>query len=359
MKKIYFCGLSLLVASLGLSQGAVAATTIVVGNCQITGVTAINHDYNSNTVNVTGGTLGSGCTSGGGGGGGGGSTTSYVSVTPQSLSYTLGTTLSAPMAINWSSSDAGVSCSVGNASGLVTNPTAANGWTLSTPTTAGSYNFPITCTSTTANITSVVASPSSVSLTVSSQVVTTPSDCSSSQKSDNLYGVVLSRQCTGNVSYSGSRFGKAAYSGNVYKLDDLLTDRTHLGPFPNYVTGYSMTPSINSGQFIALAFTPGGRGGQMQFTNDPSFGDGGVISISTQPGVFSQGAAICSQNYGAANSFTVGTAGTGSDCTVALGQTYYLNFAAVNQFGQNMCFNGTPNSCATSAVSYSELAQSL
>ncbi|TLY51504.1 MAG: hypothetical protein E6K53_07090 [Gammaproteobacteria bacterium] len=349
MKKVYFCGLSQLVASLGLSQGAVAATTVVVGSCTITGVSGINHDYNSNTVTVTGGTLGSGCTAGNGGGGGGGSTTS--------LSYTLGTTLSAPMAINWSSSDAGVSCTVGNASGFVTNPTAANGWTLSTPTTAGSYSFPITCTSTTANITSVVASPSSVSLTVSNAVV--QGACDPSQKSDNLYGVVLARQCTGNVTYSGSRFGKAAYSGNVYKLDDLLTDATHPGPFPKYVSGYSLTPSINTGQFIALAFTPGSRGGQMQFTNDPSFGDGGVISISTQPGVFSQGAAICSQNYGAGNSFTVGTVGTGSDCVVAAGQTYYLNFAAVNQFGQNMCFNGTPNNCATTTVSYSELAQAL
>ena len=351
MKKVYLCGLSLLVASLGLSQGAVAATTtIVVGNCQITGVTGINHDYNSNVVTVNGGTLGSGCTAGGGGGGGG-STTSYVSVTPASLSYTLGTTLSSPMAISWTSSDQGVTCSINNQTGLVTNPTAGNSWSLTTPTTAGTYNFPITCSSNTTGITSTVVSPSSVALTVSNTPPPPPpsSGCSSTQLSTPWN---LTRQCTGTVSYQwGAPIGGITFtSANpLQKLDDVMGGGTWL----NYLgESWAWYVPVTSGSYISMAFTPTRNDVALNLNANPTYGDGGVISISTQPGVFDVNAgAICVYANNGSNNLAIG----GYGCAVTVGQTYYINIADVTTTGSPHCY-GTkpwnPQTCASSMVSY-------
>lgn len=356
MKKIVFCGLSALSASCAFVQTASATATVNAGTCSISGVTSISTDYTTNTVTITGGTLGAGCSSTP-------SNVSLVSVTPASgsFSYTLGTTQA--MTVSWSSTDTGVTCSIGNVTGFVSNPTATNNWSLTAPTAAGSYAFPLTCnTSTTGKTVSV--SPSSVTMVAAAAPAPAPppppptTGCDGTLTSDSVFGLTLTRQCTGTVTYSGGYFSKGTFNGNTYNLDDLLTDRTHLGSFPKYFSGYSMTPTLNSGQFIALKFTVSAEG-QMQFTNDPSFGDAGTISVSTTPGRFTTaGGALCTQSAGASTSMLLNTPAVGpGDCNLKVGQTYYLNFAAVNSQGQNLCFNGTPNSgCGTTKVSFSELA---
>jgi hypothetical protein len=64
-----------------------------------------------------------------------------------------------------------------------------------------------------------------------------------------------------------------------------LTDVLGGTGWPNYITGYSFTPTISAGYYIALDFVPTSSG-SIQFTTDPSYGNGGLISLSTVPGKF-------------------------------------------------------------------------
>lgn len=183
--------------------------------------------------------------------------------------------------------------------------------------------------------------------------------CDPTTKSDSVFGATLTRQCIGQITYSGSRFGKPAYVGPVYMLDAVLTDATHKGGFPAYVSGYSFTPVIQSGQFVAFQFTVAYEG-QAQFTNDPSFGTAGAISVSKYPGHFSSADTLCMQNSGASNSLIISTPAAGQgDCNVRVGQPYYLNFTLQVGSNTSACFNADPNTCASSPVSYSEVAAVL
>lgn len=125
------------------------------------------------------------------------------------------------------------------------------------------------------------------------------------------------------------------------------------GSWPTYsFAGYSPTFTINSGFYIAMAFTPD-KPGAIQLVANPSYGDGGTISLSTIPGALTRGSAgsICVLTRGSNNSLYVSTV-AGSVCQVQHGVTYYVNIADVDTFGNNLCFKSTPNSCSSSTLSY-------
>jgi hypothetical protein len=159
----------------------------------------------------------------------------------------------------------------------------------------------------------------------------------------------FSRQVSGYVSYSGNLFGLKGYTGDMTSLASVAQ-----GSWPSYHTGYSITPNINSGCYIALEFSPTSSG-SIEFTSDPSFGDAGLISLSTEPGEFSAASSnvICSMNRGAGNSLYITTPDMPSHCHVEIGQTYFINLQNSDSSGVEKCFALSPYQCAASQVSYS------
>lgn len=159
----------------------------------------------------------------------------------------------------------------------------------------------------------------------------------------------FSRQTSGYVSYSGNHFGLKGYTGDVTSLASVAQ-----GSWPGYSTGYSITPNINSGCYIALAFTPTSSG-SIELTSDPSYGDAGIISLSTEPGEFSASSSnvICSMARGAANSLYITTPDMPSQCQVQIGQTYFINLQNSDSSGVPQCYGLSPFECKASQVSYS------
>lgn len=166
-----------------------------------------------------------------------------------------------------------------------------------------------------------------------------------SQLSSSIGGKYLKRQCWAGVDVLPGPI--ASIGGDVYDLAKLLG-----GPWPTYnYSGYSPTFQIDAGKYIALQFTPTSSGA-IQFSANMSYGDGGTISVSTQPGSLTYGSpgVVCALSRGASNGIYISTAG--GVCTVKIGTTYYLNLADVDTFGNNLCYNGKPNTCFSSTVSY-------
>jgi len=176
--------------------------------------------------------------------------------------------------------------------------------------------------------------------------------CSESQVSTALGGKTFKRQCVGSVIMQPSA------------VDDGIVALTDLGslfggkPFPNYLySGQSPTFYIDSGYYVALAFTPNANG-LIKFTANNSYGDGGAISLSTFAGGLTYGApgVICALTGGGLNSMIVST--TTGYCPIKLGQTYYINLADTNANGDQLCFGGTTGACTQSRVSYAFTARS-
>jgi hypothetical protein len=159
----------------------------------------------------------------------------------------------------------------------------------------------------------------------------------------------FSRQTSGYVSYSGNRFGLKGYTGDMTSLASVAQ-----GTWPSYHTGYSITPNINSGCYIALEFSPTSSGA-IEFTSDPSYGDPGLISLSTEPGEFSTSSSsvICSMSRGGANSIYITTPDMPSQCHVQIGQTYFINMQNSDSNGVQQCFGLSAYQCKASQVSYS------
>lgn len=171
-----------------------------------------------------------------------------------------------------------------------------------------------------------------------------PSGCSASQLSTLIGGRTLQRQCSGQVLMLPSSY---SYTGNLYDLGTVLN-----GTYPTYMySGKSPSIQITTGYYVALSFVPTATGA-IQFAANPSYGDGGTISVSKTPGGLTRGASgvICALTYNASNSAYIST--TAPVCPVVAGQTYYVNFADVDANGTSMCYGGSPGTCSASYVSY-------
>jgi hypothetical protein len=260
-----------------------------------------------------------------------------ATLTPATQHYLPDTDAPAPT-VTYASSTAGVVCTIADSGGY-THTTSGSVFTFlpPTPAVAGTFLFPATCA---AGATAIPAVPAAATLIVDSP-------CDASQLADlTVGGAALTRQCLGGVDYSGDRFGLKHYNGPVYSLAAVLH-----GSWANYATGYSVTPEIATGSYIALAFVATSPG-SVEMTNDPSFGDGGWISLSTLPGHFKSGdpAVLASLDRGAGNSLQFS-----SDHSIGVaieeGTTYYVNMADVDAMGNALCFGGAAT-CTYSYVSY-------
>lgn len=171
-----------------------------------------------------------------------------------------------------------------------------------------------------------------------------PSSCDATQLSSSINGHYLRRQCS--VSMTVWPSGQS-YGGPATDLGTVLGGSSW--PRYNY-SGYSPTYTVSSGYYISLAFTVTSPGA-FQMSANPSYGDGGTISLSKTPGLMSTASgAICALARGGANGIYISTAA--GVCTVTQGGTYYLNMADVDTFGNNLCHNGRPGTCADSPISY-------
>jgi hypothetical protein len=348
VKKIAFYTLAALCASTAMAQDTTTMNftngTLNINGCVIGGVTQLSvagGNVSGSGANVT---FAGTCSAGP-------STVSVATISPTTQTFTIGTTTVAP-SVTITSSDAGVSC-VLTGSDTTTYTAAAGGTiTFATPTAAGTTTYTAACSTSKTGFTAT-PSPASVSVTASSAPPPPQTGaCDATQKSTYLGSVQLSRQCSGTATFGAYH---AAWSGNLYNLTDVLGDASHPGPFPNLISGYTMVMPIQTGNYVSLGFVADSAG-QMQFTTDPSYGDGGIITISTTPGAFSGSTVVsggygqCIYSYGAANSMWIGMGG--ADCPLVQGRTYYINFAAVDLNGTQQCFNTRTHTCASDKISY-------
>lgn len=174
-----------------------------------------------------------------------------------------------------------------------------------------------------------------------------PSTGCSATQTAIVAGKTLKRQCSATVAIQPVSTSGVSGGFDVSDLGRVLGGTA----WPRYTySGYSPTFQIQSGYYIALAFTPTSAG-NIQWTANQSYGDGGTISLSTQPGQLTAASgAICALSRGAGNGMYVSTAN--GICRVSVGTTYYINLADVDAAGNSLCWNGRPNTCAESSVSY-------
>lgn len=354
LKKLFLIGAALPLSMTAFAQSAPTSSTtystapnITVGStgCTITGATVFNYNPSTNTLTLVNGQ--DSCKSGDPQ-----LLTASVSVSISPTSYTLGSNAAAPV-ITWSNQTpaATVSCSLTPNNGFTVASSTASTWTLSTPTTAGTYNFVPTCTTNTAGYNTAVTVSNIASLTVVSNTPPPPG-CNASQLSTAINGKTFQRQCSGTVYMLPYQ---TTYSNALTDLGVVLGNKQ----FPSYsYTGQSPTYVIDSGYYVSLQFTPQ-VAGQFKLTANASYGDGGTVSLSTTPGAFGIGTpnVICSLNYGPLNSLIIST-NQGGSCPVTLGQTYYLNLADTDSSGLQLCFGAPAGSCQSSFVSYQLTARS-
>lgn len=352
LNKLCLSGLGLLLASSAFAQTAPSVTTTTYSNpvtitsangCLISGITTLTYDGNQSIT--TNGTAAQ-CA-----GTGGSTQVATVSLSISPSSYTLGSGAAAPVVtVTNLTAAAAVTCTLNPTNGFTASPGSvlnSGTFTLSAPTTAGTFSFTPTCTTSTSGYT-VAVSPASVSLVVNpaSNGGGNPGACSSTQLSSAVGGKTLQRQCSGSVSVQPGPV--AGYNGDLTDLGKVLNATT----FPAYAySGYSPTYTITSGYYVSLAFTPSVSGG-FQLSANGSYGDGGTITVSTQPGSITQGSPgyVCGMARGGTNGLYISTAG--GVCAVTAGTTYYLNLADVDIQGNNLCYNGRANNCTSSLVSY-------
>ena len=350
LKKLCLTSLALAFGSMAFAQTAPVTTTTnysspvtikSANGCSITGASSVSYDPSTNTITAVGGT--DSC------GGGTGTQTASVSLSITPTSYTLGSGAAAPVVnVTNNTSAATVSCTLNPTNGFTVTSastiTNSGTFSLSAPTTAGTYSFAPVCTTSTPGYT-VSVLPAAVSLTVTGGTPP-PGQCDASQTA-TVGTKSLQRQCTGSVNVWPGPI--AGYQGALTDLGAVLGNKS----FPTYAyAGYSPTFSIQSGYYVSLAFTPAASGA-FQLTANPSYGDGGIISLSTQPGALVQGSAgaICVFTRGTNNSLYVATT-AGSVCQVQAGTTYYINMADIDTQGNSLCFQGRANTCASSLLSY-------
>jgi hypothetical protein len=139
--------------------------------------------------------------------------------------------------------------------------------------------------------------------------------------------VGFSRACSGFLANDGGPVGTWSDYASVF------------GAYPGVTshTGKTWIFSINAYQFAALPFNSGsGTVGLKVYTNATYTNGGALASISTQPGVFFDGA-TCGRGANVQASTKPGTTG----CQLAPNTNYYLNFAAAGYFdGSSQCPQG-------------------
>ena len=347
MKKVLITGLVLLSASTAFAQNTTinfpSSVSLSIGatSC-LSGATYVT--VNGSSISTDGTITATAC------GGATGQTASPVTVTLVPSTYLAGDTATADFPlVKWSSSDAGMSCSVPSPpAGFTVSSTTGSGSTGSitltppaTAPTASNYVFAVTCGTTTTN---AYASPASTSktLTITSSTGTGGSTaCASTQVSSAFTnGAVLTRQCTGNIYWGPYR---AQATGVALQS----VDAVFLG---TWATGYTnnnapFAPYLSAGQYISLAFTPTATTSYTTLVMNymGSYGTNGVLSFSKTPGNFNPTDSSC---LASGSNNLLGYTGPKYPgyCSIpADGSTYYVNFAPVDASGNPVSWKNITN----------------
>ncbi len=155
----------------------------------------------------------------------------------------------------------------------------------------------------------------------------------------------LTRQLAGTVYYQpGAPFASVPMSDQLADILGGGTWRNYAGMF------YAWWLSIATGSYVSFAFVP--EEGALNLNANPTYGGGGVISVSSKPGIFSVAdGAVCVVANGNQNNLSI----NGFNCPLTVGQTYYLNIASVTPSGTPSCWGikpSQPQTCTSSLIAY-------
>lgn len=221
------------------------------------------------------------------------------------------------------------------ASAAVAIPANAN-------TTSCTYTFQATnCTN------STTQSPaSSQTATVTVAGINTGGDpCIAGDTSGELGNYGYSRQCSGTIhSFSA---GVNPTWDNTYK--GLMGGSDWPGNTGQWGKGISV--SVNAMQYASFSFNTGTTTTGATWNWNTSYGTLGLISVSTKPGDFFGGTAVCVNSTLTITAKPNTVAGT--SCKLAANTKYYLNFSSASYSGSTHDTTCTAPSCATGWTPYS------
>ncbi len=182
-------------------------------------------------------------------------------------------------------------------------------------TTSCSYTFQaVNCTNGSTSISTQTAA------VIVAGTVSGGGACSVNDVGDlNQYG--YTRQCSGSVA-SINRSLSPSWDNSYQSLMS--------GAWPGSVAqmGYGLQVTINANQYASFKFNTGSTAAGVQIQPNSSYGTLGLISVSTNPGDFFAGTALCVGSTLNISSL----AGTQATCKLALNTDYYLNFSSASSF---------------------------
>jgi hypothetical protein len=122
------------------------------------------------------------------------------------------------------------------------------------------------------------------------------------------------------------------------------------GPWPGNAgqLGYGLKVTVNANQYGSFAFNTGATAHGVHFESNGSYGTLGVISVSTVPGDFYGGTALC---VGSTLNISSKT-GTVATCKLALNTDYYLNFSSADVAPPAHETDCTAAACTTGWTTY-------
>lgn len=360
---------ALLMAGLAQASAALAAAPNVIINqgqanaCTVTPNSGTVFTLDSSGNVLVNGTYGATCPTSGGTGGSGDPTFSF-NPNPANLTIPGGSLTSAGGTVNPNfvayfantctgsvSATTGCAAVTGNwAGGTVC--TKASGTTYCTPgsaavtipantaATACTYTFQaVNCTNGTTSVNSAQANVTVAANTGGGGGTYT---CTANDVGElNSYG--YTRQCGGTIHSFVA--GLSPYWDNSYK--GVMSNVDWPGNTAQHGKGISVT--VNANQYASFGFNTGTVASGASFQTNPSYGTVGLISVSTTPGDFFSGTAVCVGSSLTISSKTNTVAST--NCKLAQNTVYYINFSSASYSAPHdtVCTSG---SCATGWIWY-------
>jgi len=201
------------------------------------------------------------------------------------------------------------------------SPTATVSMPQNTAATACTYTFKaMNCTNGTTSVNS-----STAIVTVAG--TDAPLGCTPGDSSGDQVG--FTRQCSGSLSDDANPPRNATW-----------TDFTSVyGTWPGSSSngGKTQKITINQKQYASLKFIASTSSTDGLTSNETYMPQGGEMSISTAPGYFNSAQTVCT----ATSRGTTFGPGSLAGCKLTIGNTYYLNFAAIDSAGNALCTNSS------------------
>ena len=205
-------------------------------------------------------------------------------------------------------------------------------------TTACTYAFRAHCVNTASNaaIDSQIAN-----VTVAPQGVTV--GCTQNDPSGDLAAFGYSRQCAGTVHSLNTSLSSLATWNNSYQ--GLMSG---VWPGNSGQMGFGLQVTVNATQYGSFKFNTGSTAAGVHFEANNSYGQTGLMSVSTVPGDFFSGTALC---VGTSLNISSKT-GTLAQCKLSLNTDYFVNISMAGYASPHDTTCGA-GSCTTGWTTYS------